>query len=207
VIVLFYLWALREPHVTWKEEVKLSNGEMIVIERDVRHAGGGGAWPHGQGSVPMEHVIRIGYPANSKELLTWRSSKVGPRGTYAELPLVFDRLQDGTWSIVTAVYINGVCVRYTTYRQRAADWVELPPTTKLEPRSANLFLAGGSSSISGLIRLPEKEKENADSAYPLVIRQIGPESYGCIGGYVGPWPPVESPPDCDRYPAHPACKR
>lgn len=204
---LIYFWAIRELHVTWQEEVKLSNGEVIVIDRDVRHAGGGGAWPHGQGSVPMEHVIRFQYPAGSGKWVEWRSSKLEPQGTYAELPLVIDLLPDRTWEIVTAVAINGACSRYTTYRKGTGSWLELPPSEKIPARAANLFLAGGGSDISGLIKLPEKEKESADPRYLSTIRQVGPESYACIGGYVGPWPPVEPPPDCGRYPGHPACKR
>ncbi|MHB1184439.1 MAG: hypothetical protein ACYC4A_07040 [Desulfobulbia bacterium] len=97
-----------EKKVTWQEEVKLSTGETITIDREVRHAGGGAAWPQGQGSIPREHIIRFRYPAQTGKFIEWRSTKLSP-ATYAELPLVLDIGADKTWYIFTKIAINAGC--------------------------------------------------------------------------------------------------
>lgn len=196
-----------EKHVTWQEEVKLSTGEIITIERDVRHKGGGAAWPQGQGSVPMEHIIRFRYPAQTGPLIEWHSTKVEPQGTYAELPLILDISADKTWFIFTKTVAVPGCKRYVKYQLQNGVWIESPLAEDIEIHSTNLFLAAGGVGIEGLITLAEKAKENSDLGYPADIKKVGPKKYSCVWNYNGPYPPVETPPDCRRYPMHPACER
>ena len=113
-----------ESTVKWQEEVKLSTGEIITIDREVRHEGGGAAWPQGQGSVPMEQIIRFRYPAQTGPLIEWRSTKLGPAGTYAELPLVLDLGVDKTWFIFTLHWPNEGCVQYVKYQFQNGAWAE-----------------------------------------------------------------------------------
>ena len=53
----------------WQEEVKLSTGEIINIQREVEHRGGGGAWPGRAGSCKpaarprLAGVVALGRPA------------------------------------------------------------------------------------------------------------------------------------------------
>jgi hypothetical protein len=193
--------------VKWQEEVKLSTGEIITIDREVEHAGGGAAWPQGQGSVPMEHLIRFRYPVQSGTLIEWRSTKVGPRGTYAELPLVLNINADKTWFIFTEHWINEACVRYEKYRLQNGAWTEPPLAEDIDIHQTNLFLAAGSNQIDGLISLAQKTKENADPGYAPDLKQVSSSKYWCMEGYNGPQPPVEPPLNCRQYPAHPACQK
>ncbi|MHB9118528.1 MAG: hypothetical protein ACYC2R_09675 [Burkholderiales bacterium] len=155
----------------------------------------------------MEHIIRFRYPAQTGPLIEWRSTKVAYQGTYAELPLVLDIGADKVWYIFTNVYISDACARYTKYELKNGAWVETPLALEIESHPTNLFLAAGGVGIEGLITLAEKAKENSSSGYPAYIKQVGPKKYSCEWGYNGPYPPVENPPDCRRYPMHPACER
>lgn len=195
-----------EKHVKWSEEVKLSTGETITIDRDVRHKGGGAAWPQGQGSIPMEHLIRFQYPPKTGPLIEWRSTKVGYVGTYAELPLVMDISPDKTWFIFTENASVPACDRYIRYQFRNGSWVETPLPEKISPLIPNLYLAAGGNDIEDHVTLAEKAKESSARGYPHYIRQVGPDTYWCSADYKGPYPPVEAP-DCRRFPMHPACGR
>lgn len=196
-----------DSHVKWQEEVQLRTGEIIVIDRDVRHEGGGAAWPHGQGSVPMEHTIRFQYPPKTGPVMEWRSTKLEPQGSYAELPLVLDISEDNTWFIFTNVAVNSACTRYSKYQFHNGAWSEAVLAEDIETHTTNLFLAGGGVGIEGLITLAEKDKEYSSNRYFPDIKKVGPKKYSCVGGYIGPYPPIENPPDCKQYPGHPACRK
>lgn len=168
-----------ESKVKWQEEVKLSTGEIITIDREVKHKGGGAAWPRGQGSVPMEHLIRFRYPAQTGPLIEWRSTRLEPQGTYAELPLVLDLGADKTWLIITRHWITGACIRYVKYQFRNGIWTEPSLPEDIDIHSTNLFLAAGSNEIKGLISLAEKVQENASIGYPKHLRKVGPKRVIC----------------------------
>lgn len=178
-----------EKKVAWQEEVKLSTGETITIDREVRHAGGGAAWPQGQGSIPREHIIRFRYPAQTGPIIEWRSTKLS-RSTYAELPLVLDISEDRTWFIFAVLPLSGVCDQYLSYQLRNGAWVETPLAEDIETHPTNLFLAAGGVGIEGLISLAEKAKENSSIGYRSRLKQVGPKRFGCDFGYGGPYPPV-----------------
>lgn len=195
-----------EKHVKWREEVKLSTGETIIIDRDVRHKGGGAAWPQGQGSVPMEHLIRFQYPPKTGQVIEWRSTKVGYTGTYAELPLVLDIGADRTWFILTKNASVPECSRYVKYQLQNDRWIEPLLPEKITPLTPNLLLAAGGNDIKGLVTLEEKAKENSTFGYPPYLKQVGPNTYWCGPDYKGSYPPIETF-DCRRFPMHPACPR
>ncbi|MCX7149366.1 MAG: hypothetical protein NTY05_08125 [Rhodocyclales bacterium] len=164
----------------WQEEVQLSTGETIVINREVKHRGGGVAWPQGQGSVPIEHLIRFQYPPGTGNIVEWRSSKFDlPSSTYAELPLVLDIGVDKTLFVFTKVHINEGCRRYVKYLFKGGAWSELPLPEVIAQHPANLFLAAGGVGINGLISLSEKEKENSSIGYMPDFKAVGPKRVIC----------------------------
>lgn len=167
-----------EKHVRWQEEVKLSTGETVVIDRDVRHAGGGAAWPQGQGSIPREHIIRFRYPAQTGPLIEWRSTKLDS-STYAELPLVLDIGEDKIWYLFTKVGVTGGCRRYVKYQFQNGMWVEVSLPQDIETHPTNLFLAAGGVGIKGIITEGEKERENSSPGYFLYLKQVGPKRDVC----------------------------
>lgn len=178
-----------ESKVKWQEEVKLSTGETITIDREVKHAGGGAAWPQGQGSVPREHIIRFRYPAQSGPLIEWRSTKLDS-STYAELPLVLDLGKDKTWFIFTVFPLSPGCDQYLKYQFQNGAWTETQLTEDIDIHLTNLFLAADSNEIEGLISLGEKIKENASTGYLSRDKQVGPKRFACNANYIGPYPPV-----------------
>ncbi|MFH1026374.1 MAG: hypothetical protein V1791_00075, partial [Pseudomonadota bacterium] len=178
-----------ENRVTWQEEVKLSTGETIIIDREVRHAGGGAAWPQGQGSIPREHIIRFRYPAQTGPLIEWRSTELS-RSTYAELPLVLDVSTDMTLHVFTVLPLSSMCDQYLKYQFKNGAWMKTPLTEDIETRPTNLFLAAGGVGIEGLISLAEKTKENFSVGYRSRLKQIGPKRFECNSDYIGPYPPI-----------------
>lgn len=181
--ILFLLVCLSltgcEKKVTWQEEVKLSTGETITIDREVKHKGGGAAWPQGQGTIPREHIIRFKYPAQTGPLIEWRSTKLEPQGTYAELPLILDLSAGKNWYIFTKVAIGGGCRRYVKYQFQNGAWSETQLAEDIETQPTNLFLAAGGVGIEGLITLAEKAKENSSSGYRSYLKQVGPKRDIC----------------------------
>ncbi|MFA6313684.1 MAG: hypothetical protein WCV99_23915 [Sterolibacterium sp.] len=180
LLIFLALASCNESKVKWQEEVKLSTGEIIKIDREVKHRGGGAAWPQGQGSVPMEHLIRFRYPAQIGPLIEWRSTKLEPQGTYAELPLVLDLSAEKTWFIFTRHWITGACVQYVKYQYQNGAWTEPPLAEDIDTHPTNLFLAADSNEIEGLISLAEKAQENASMGYPKHLRKVGPKRKLCI---------------------------
>lgn len=181
-----------ENKVKWQEEVKLSTGEIITIDREIKYADRGPAWLHGQGFTPKEYIIHFKYPAQTGSLIEWRSTKLDSL-TYAELPLVLDLGADKGWFIFTRHSINAACSRYVKYQFQNGVWMEPPLAEVIETLPLNLFLAADSNEIEGLISLADKTKENSDSGYSTDLKQVGPKSYWCENGYNGPYPPVETP--------------
>lgn len=175
--------------VKWQEEVKLSTGEIITIDREVEHAGGGAAWPQGQGSIPREHLIRFRYPAQGGPLIEWRSTKLDS-STYAELPLVLDISADKTWYIFTILTLSPGCDQYIKYQFQGGVWSEPKLAEAIEPHPTNLFLAADSNQIEGFISLAEKARENSSIGYQSRLKQVGPKRFGCNSDYNGPYPPV-----------------
>ena len=167
-----------ESKVKWREEVKLSTGEIITIDREVKHGGGGAAWPQGQGTIPREHLIRFRYPAQTGPFIEWRSTKLDS-SSYAELPLVLDLSTDKTWLIFTKLSINEGCRRYVKYQFQNEVWTEPPLATDIETHPTNLFLAADSNEIDGLISIEEKTKENSDTGYRPYLKQVGPKRDIC----------------------------
>lgn len=101
----------------WKEEVQLSNGKVIVVERDAIYVSGGAEWAsNSSGSKIDEYRIRFEYPIESKKMVEWRSLKKSPR-TYPEIPLVLDVAFDQP-TIFSLVAISNACEVYSKYVYR-----------------------------------------------------------------------------------------
>jgi hypothetical protein len=163
--------------VKWQEEVQLSTGETIVIDRDVRHEGGGAAWPHGQGTIPREFLIRFRYPHTTGPLIERRSTKLTP-ATYAELPLVLDIAADKSWYIYTHFWEKG-CRVYLKYQLVEGIWKEVALAEDIEVHPSNLYLEAGWNGIQGLVRLDEKNRVLSWLYYTPDFKQVGPKRKVC----------------------------
>lgn len=173
--------------VKWQEEVKLSTGEVIVVERETRFKGGGISF---QGAADTM-TLRFRYPPSSKEVIEWRTIRQsGPGGgnyRAPEYPLVLD-VEKGTTSFVLITQTNiGGCDEYYRYRYENGAWRDDMLPEVFEKRAPNLLLGSDEINTPAQITLDFKRRFEADyhrwTRYPFQFRQIGPDR--CLCGHIG----------------------
>ena len=60
----------------WKEEVQLSNGQIIVVEQEMLTELGGDEWALSRsGTKPKERRIQFEFPVGSGNMIMWNSKK------------------------------------------------------------------------------------------------------------------------------------
>lgn len=161
----------------WKEEVQLSDGRIIVVEREMIRAAGGDEWAsNSSGSKPMEYRIQFLQPDRSGNAIEWRSTKIDFQ-MWPEVPLVFD-MESGRPIIFSLVAISSGCEVYSKYVYQGGVWIEQPLPEKFEPHTTNL-LFGSQKNLPALVNLEEKRKRNADPVFRKPLRQIGPNLKVC----------------------------
>jgi len=162
----------------WKEEVRLSDGRIIVVEREMLREGGGGEWAHNRSlSKPKQYVIRFIAPAGSSKMIEWRSEKISYSSTWPEVPLIFD-LESGKPVVISVVYISDACEVYIKYIYQNDIWVEEKLPDRFKQRTTNLYLGLGKG-MPKFINLKTKRTENDDLGYRKSIRQVGPNRKVC----------------------------
>ena len=153
----------------WKEEVQLSDGRVIVVERELLTESGGDEWAvNRSGSKPKEHRIKFEYPAG--QLVEWRSIKKSPQ-TWPEIPLIFD-MEAGQPVVFSIVAIDATGGIYSKYVYRNGAWIEEILPEKLEKQLTNLFLKF-SAGISN-VNLETKRKMNSSVDFRQYLKQVGP---------------------------------
>lgn len=163
--------------LSWKEEVLLSDGRVIVIERKQINEGGGAEWAiNRSGTKPKEYRIRFEYPGGSRKEIEWKTTKKSPR-TWPEVPLVFD-VVTGQPVVFTLVAISPACEIYSKYVYRDGTWIEEALPDQFESRASNLFF-GNRKDMPSLLNLEEKEKRNSGVGYRQALKQIGPNKKVC----------------------------
>lgn len=155
--------------ITWREEVKLSNGQIIVAERtdDFKDVYAGGS---GNGLLFQHGLIRATLPPLNKEV-TWEGSLK---------PLAMDIGENGdiylvaTWQSLQGKKENSVPngVAHVAFRfDVSGQWIRIPVATvppEVHPNllidDVDLFVRHGYSTKKTL-DLAYKEKLNADPAF------------------------------------------
>ncbi len=156
----------------WKEEVQLSDGKVIVIERDLITESGGDEWAiNRSGSKPKEYRIRFEYPIGSGKKIEWISTKIDPQ-TYPEVPLVFE-IEAGQPVVFTIVPLSIAQEVYSEYVYKNESWIEEKLPEQFERRATNL-LFGSEKDLPSLLKLEEKRKRNTGPGYSRSLRQVGP---------------------------------
>lgn len=158
----------------WKEEVQLSDGKVIVVERDLLTEGGGDEWAlNRSGSKPKEYRIRFEYPIGSGKTVEWRSTKKDS-GRWPEQPLVLD-VESGSPVVFSDCSFS--CRAYCKYILKNGAWVEeqLPPI--FEKRTTNLLIFDGNK--QSFFALKAKQKNNSDATLQD-YKQVGPKQSYCI---------------------------
>ena len=161
----------------WKEEVQLSDGRIIVVERAAVYVGGGDEWASNRGGGKIdEYRIRYTSPDGSGNVIEWRSKKKSPQ-TYPEVPLVFD-LPAGQPTVFSLVAISSGCEVYSKYVYQNGTWVEEPLPEQFGQLTTNL-LFGSKRDLPKLLTLAEKNERNSATHYRQAVKQIGPNRKVC----------------------------
>jgi len=162
---------------SWKEEVQLSDGRIIVVKRRIIREGGGGELAANPTlSKPKEYRISFAYPVGSETRIEWRSTKID-EGRYPEIPLILD-LEAGQPIVYTILSIDIACEIYNKYVYRNGAWIDEALPEKFEMRTTNLFLKL-STDMPRFVNLETKRKVNADLRYRKALRQVGPNRKVC----------------------------
>lgn len=156
----------------WKEEVQLSDGRIIVVEREMISEAGGDEWASNRsGSKPKEYRIRFVNPDQSGKMIEWRSTKIDTQ-TWPEVPLILD-IESQQPVVFSLGGVSICCEVYSKYVYQNGNWVEEPLPEKFEKRITNL-LFGSQKNIPTLVNLEEKSKRNGGIGYRKSLMQVGP---------------------------------
>jgi len=161
----------------WGEEVRLSDGRIIVLEREIRMERGGDEWAYNRAGVkPREYRMRFPSPDGSPETIEWRSLKKTPN-TWPEIPLILD-VEAGQPIVFASIYISDGCEVYLKYRYQDRAWVEQALPEQFEQRTTNLLIRAGID-MPKFVNLQQKRQGNAEPGYRRALRYVGPNRKVC----------------------------
>jgi hypothetical protein len=161
----------------WGEEVQLSDGRVIVVERQTVFEPGGGEWAQNRSGVtPKEYVIRLAALDGSGQTVEWKSATPSP-GTVPELPLILD-VEAGQPVVFTIGSTKTECEAYLKYRYQDRTWTEQPLPDQFDQRTTNLLLGNGIDKPK-FVSLQDKRIANADASYRAVVKHVGPNRKIC----------------------------
>jgi len=161
----------------WKEEVQLTDGKIIIVDREMIRVAGGDEWASNRsGSKPKEYRIRLAYPVGSGQMIEWHSTKIDSQ-TWPEVPLIFD-MESGQPMVYSIVAISSGCEVYSKYVYQNSVWIEEPLPERFELHTSNL-LFGSQRDLPAIVNLEEKRKRNSDVGYRKALKQVGPDLKVC----------------------------
>lgn len=161
----------------WGEEVRLSDGRIIVVERETIMEPGGDEWAHNRAGVkPREYRIRFPAPDGSTQTIEWKSIKKSPR-TWPEHPLILD-VESGQPIVFSSASISDGCEVYLKYRYQNGAWVEQALPEQFQQRATNLLIRNGIG-MPQFVNLQEKREGNAEPSYRRALRHVGPSRKVC----------------------------
>jgi hypothetical protein len=155
----------------WKEEVQLSDGRTIAVERETVMERGGDELTHNRsGTKPKERCLRFVNPDGSGKMVKWCSTK--SYRTWPEKPLILDFVS-GQPIIFTSVGISTGCEVYLKYVYSNDKWNEeiLPET--FEKLKTNLLIRDGVD-MPKFVDLETKRNANSSDRYRRSLKQVGP---------------------------------
>lgn len=161
----------------WKEEVQLSDGRVVVIDREMISESGGDEWASNRSMTkPKEYRLRFASPDGSGKLIEWRSTKTDFQ-TWPEIPLVFD-VNPGQPIVYSLVAISAGCEVYSKYVYQHGSWIEEPLSEHFDSLPTNL-LFGSQKDLPPLLKLEDKRNRNNKGGYRRALKQIGPDRKVC----------------------------
>lgn len=162
--------------VKWTEEVQLSDGRIIVVEREKIYEGGGDEWASNRrGTKPKEYYLRFALPELPEKMVEWHSIKKDI-ARWPEVPLIFD-MDSGRPVVYASVFNPAGCNIYSKYHYSNGVWKEEKLPEKFESRVTNLLIFDDKN-MQQFINLETKRKKNADVRTRL-FQQVGPTNPDC----------------------------
>ncbi|MGA7180533.1 MAG: hypothetical protein WBX11_13225 [Thiobacillaceae bacterium] len=162
--------------IKWKEQVQLSDGRVIVVEREAIYVGGGDELTLNPGGTKInQYRIRFASTDGSGKTIEWRATKKDDR-MYPEVPLLLD-MPNGQPTVYTLVAISNGCEVYSKYIYQNGAWIEESLPEQFRQLTANLWF-GSKRDIPKLLTLTEKKSRNTDG-YRRAVKQIGPNRKVC----------------------------
>jgi hypothetical protein len=158
----FVLAACGNVDISWKEQVKLASGEVIVVKRTAQgkrlgEIGGTGGW------AATRMTLEIAEPRRPTDPPQWAERWV---------PMLFDF--DGErkeWLVVATFYMCEDWVAlgrpklpYVQYRAREGRWIQVPLEASLFGRQANLLTGPRASGEPALVTLEMIDKDRTAAA-------------------------------------------
>jgi len=162
--------------VTWKEEVELSDGRTIVIERETFNAPGGGDL-RGPGYHPERYFLRMEYPTGSGRQVEWFSTKKSPDYFNPESPLVLE-IEGDTLVVFSIVAQTGGCWAYSKYVYQNGHWSEETLPDEFPERATNLILRDAIE-MPEFVRIEDTRKNNRGDGYSRLLKKVGPKRIAC----------------------------
>jgi hypothetical protein len=158
----------------WKEEVKLSDGRIIVVERKIEKERVASERSLTGSLKPKEDYIWFDINGSGKPI-EWHTIKKSPR-TYPEIPLILD-LENRQPVIYTLVGVSPGCEAYNKYVFKNGTWVEEALPEKFELHTSNLLVKG--RDIPKFVNLEIKQKHSEDPRTRREVKQVGPKREIC----------------------------
>lgn len=163
-LALVLLTACGKVDISWEEQVRLNDNQIIVVQRSATgetrgEIGGPGGWEPYEMTISFSHV-----PHPLEAPPEWRSH-------LAPVLIDYEPLQRA-WNVVaTFVYcqawydLGKPAVPYIQYQSRdGRDWVTVPLEERLIGRDTNLLTGPRSGGEPELVRLEEKERRRKRAA-------------------------------------------
>jgi hypothetical protein len=171
--------ATEDKSVIWQEEVRLSDGRVIVVNMETLRTLGGLELAHGgSGTRPKERRIKFVHPAGSGQTIEWRSKKTDS-GQWPEQPLSLN-IVGGNVVVLSVVGTSAACASYSKYVFREGAWIEEPLPEEFAALPTNLLLKSGPD-MPKFVDLQAKISSNSDIRYLKRFRQVGPHRKVCDG--------------------------
>lgn len=162
---------------SWKEQVQLSDGRVIVVDRELIREAGGDEWvANRSGSKPKEYRIRFVDPDGSGKMIEWRSTKISPQ-TWPEIPLVIE-VVSGQPVVFSIVAVSKGCEIYSEYVYKNGAWSEESLPDQFPQRMTNL-LFGDHRDMPTFVSQDEKRVRNDYTGVRKALVQVGPNLKVC----------------------------
>lgn len=167
---ILFLVACGDTRISWREEVELQDGTVLIVARTAKTApfgeiGGPGGWENKGMTLTIVEPPSVDKP---------------PPWDFPFVPMVFDRdAKSDEWFLVATFYsceswydLGRPKLPYVEYRVRAGAWQRVPLSSELIGREANVLTDVSSKGEPSLLKLHEKRARMTEPSIAPKYRRI-----------------------------------